>query len=476
MKMTSVRFRLTLWNISVLAIVLFAFLLIAHVVVRSYLLSAIDHRLASTVERQNDFFAHFRAFPRPPAPQGPPPENRGWFGRNRAQRMIHLYDLEGRELDMDGTRDTTPEALLDRAGFARAAAGATLYTLTADAEPLRVLSAPLKKDGQQLGVVQAAVSFTETQSLLKSLTLILLLLVPCTLVLAAVGGLFLTNRALQPVRQIIAAAESLHSDDLSVRLPVVGVDEFAHLATTINRMLGRLDMAFSQLRESVERERQFTADASHELRTPLTAIKANTSLALRGERSPAQYREALQAIDQASTNMIRLVQDLLLLARSDHEQLTLDAQQVELQALVAEAIALTHTEAPHATVLVNIAEQAQTVWADPHHLQRVLVNLLENALRHTPASGEIRIDATAQADQFMLTVTDTGEGIAPEYLPHLRERFYRVDSARARRHGGTGLGLAICQSIIAAHQGTLDIQSTPGQGTRVTITLPATAG
>jgi len=237
-------------------------------------------------------------------------------------------------------------------------------------------------------------------------------------------------------------------------------------------MLARLEVAYSLLQQSVEKERRFTADASHELRTPLTAIKANTTLALRGERTPAKYREALLAIDQAGGIMQRLVQDLLLLAHADSGQLTLRCQTVDLRELFSTAITLTTQNEPQATIHVEDFSEPISVQGDKHYLQQVLINLLENARRYTQVDGVITISAEAADDRVHLTIADTGEGIAPEHLPHLGERFYRVDAARSREHGGTGLGLSICRSIIDAHGGTMTIESIEGQGTRVSISLP----
>jgi heavy metal sensor kinase len=457
-KLTSVRLRFTLWNIGLLALVLFGFLTVADLAIRKYLLAALDHRLQGMAERQEYFFQH-------PRPDGLALRPRDPL-RSSFRRLSRLYDMQGNSLSpfAEGT-----EKPLDPGGYAQALHGQAGITITAGTEPLRVLSRPLYRGTEQVGILQVGVSYLETQTLLESLTLLFLILVPCALLVAGVGGLLLTSTMLRPVRAIIHAADALNPEDLSQRLPVVGNDEFAHLATTMNRMLARLEEAFQKLTRAIAHERRFNADASHELRTPLTAIKANTSLALRGERTPAQYREALQAIDQGAETMHRLVQDMLLLARSDSGQLAVEGQALDTAALLRDAVALLPRDG--APVEIAVAPEAAEMHGDPHHLQRLLVNLLDNARRHTPPTGRITVSA-ARAAGVTLTVADTGEGIAPEHLSHLGERFYRVDDARARQHGGTGLGLAICHSIVDAHRGTMTFASTPGEGTTVTVLLP----
>jgi len=510
MKVTSVRARLLMWNIGILTAILFAFLLATHFAVRGYLLTSIDRRLEGMSRGMNRVLDHIDER-RPPMPQSQPPppprqtddrernaSDRERAGADRLQRRMRFFDLQGKAITLFGQTDLTMAAPLDatalkqamadagrvdqllrthreldRDALAKALAGAILYSFARDEEgSLRVLTKPLVRDNKQIGVMQLASSFAEAKVMLNSLTLMLLLLMPCALVLAGVGGYFLTRHTLGPIRQIIDAAESLNPDDLSQRLPVVGADEFAHLANTMNGMLGRIEGAFTRLMESIERERRFTADASHELRTPLTAIKANTSLALKGERAPEQYREALRAVNQAADSMTRLVQDLLLLARSDSGQLTLDSRQVNPRELFQEAVAAMRQKRGHAPVRVDIADDAQQIGGDRQHLQRLVNNLLENALRHTPADGLITLEARRRDDMIVLTVADNGEGISPEHLAHLGERFFRADPSRARQHGGTGLGLAICRSIVDAHGGTMTIDSAPGEGTRVTVELP----
>jgi len=472
LKPTSIRLRLTLWNVGILALVLGALFVAMYLAIHTYLLASMDRRLA----RQAQFIAHRLVDNLVNVERVPLPHRRDDMSQlqRRDPRRVLLYDMQGRQRDDAWQRlqETLPPVSVS--GLRQAMLGQdAYYSVTVDNQRVRVLSHPLFYQGQILGVMQLSFPLTDMDELLDDLVRILIVLVPLALLGAGFGGLFLTNRALQPVRQINHAAERISAEALDLRLPVIGNDEFAHLAVTMNQMLSRLEVAFQRMAQSIEQERRFTADASHELRTPLSAIKANTSLALRRERTPEEYRESLRAADHAADLMNRLIQDLLFLARSDHQQLEITPQAVTMDTLVEGAITLVANGKPGAPVRVEAASPLLQVWGDPHHLERLLVNLLENARRYTPDTGVITVTARAEGDRVLLIVADTGEGIAPEHLPYLGERFYRADPARTRQHGGTGLGLAICAGIVEIHQGTMTIESEVGKGTTVIVNLPA---
>jgi signal transduction histidine kinase len=240
-------------------------------------------------------------------------------------------------------------------------------------------------------------------------------------------------------------------------------------------MIARLEEAFRRLERAFEQQKRFTADASHELRTPLTRVKASVSLALAEQRDAGAYRKALQVVDTAANVMSRLIQDLLLLARADAAQLRLDLRPLSVAELFEDAVAEVPTAAG-CPIDIQLPDEPLDVLGDAHSLARLLGNLIGNALRHTPRDGKITLSARREAGSVVLCVEDTGEGIAPEHLPHVADRFYRVDDARTRSTGGTGLGLAICRSIAEAHGGTLTIESVLGQGTIVCAILAHAGG
>ncbi len=457
-KRNSIRRRLTLWNVSILALTLVVLGVSLLYTLRANLLRGVDSdlmRFAQRLQRQiqdpdGGMLLHLprRADTDPGARFHP-----------------SLLDLQGRPLHPylhDGAWDADT--------FSLTAHGRTVYsTIRSAGETVRVLSVPLRRGNQIIGVAQVVRPLTNEFLEMRRLTRALLTLIPLALLIAGFGGAFLTGRALRPVRQITQAAGRIGASDLAERLSVAGDDEFAELATTFNGMLGRLEDSFRQITEAYDQQRRFTADASHELRTPLTIIKAQASLALMEPRAE-EDRQTLEAIDQAADRTIRLVQDLLLLARSDAGHLHLKMTPLALQDVLRQAQAA--VIGPSAPISLQLPVPPPMVCGNADALLRLFGNLLTNAARHTPCEGRIVLSAETLPQQIVVRVADTGEGIAPEHLPHLGQRFYRVDAARSGEDGGTGLGLAICRSIAEAHGGSLAIDSALGKGTVVSVSLP----
>ncbi|HEY1111713.1 MAG TPA: ATP-binding protein, partial [Opitutaceae bacterium] len=237
------------------------------------------------------------------------------------------------------------------------------------------------------------------------------------------------------------------------------------LATVLNSTFARLEAAFAD-------QKNFTADASHELRTPLAVILTETQRVLSRERTAAEYREAIEICREAAQEMKRLTESLLELARFDAGQETLRRQPFDLAVVAQAAVDLMRPLAVERNIKVEVACAPASASGDPDRLRQVAVNLLQNAVRYNRDGGEIRVTTSATEHEAVLTVSDTGGGIAAEALPHVFERFYRADKARSRAQGGTGLGLAICKAIVAAHGGSIAIESEVGKGTTLTVRLP----
>ncbi len=484
----SVRRRLTVWNVGVLACVLLILGAVFRYRLQADSIAAMDSHLgavAREIARRVPADQVHGDHPAPPWERdGQRPSHDPHASPSAAVRDAPrtadtapggLRRFRPRVLDTNAhslfPNDTNPP--WDMASYRKALSGDESAVSAVDSgEPIRVYSLPLRRGKKIFGVVQTAASLAPLHAAVVQMTRTLLTLIPLALLVTAFGGAFLTGRALRPVREITEAAEQMEASSLAGRLPVSGTDEFSHLAATFNAMLARLEGAFGQLDFALQQQKRFAADASHELRTPLTIIKANTSLALSGERTPAQYRQALAASDKAADRMTRIVQDLLLLARSDAGQWEPALVPVALGDILAHAADPLRTDGSPSIVLAPDLD-AVCVLGDPHSLTRLFGNLLENAARHTPPEGTITVCAHCENSQVTVSVTDTGEGIGAEHLPHVTERFYRADAARARADGGTGLGLAICLSIAQAHGGTLALQSAVGFGTTVIVTLPA---
>jgi heavy metal sensor kinase len=463
---------MTLWNVAVLALILAALGVVVRYRVQADRLAAVDRALAERAHESGRLYA-----------LGPPYSSGDAGGRPNVRDPLKLeVAVEGSQI---GARPRAMPALLprvvardwgrasggpareepwDREAYARALAGRTLYsTVRYGGVPMRVLSMPMERRGRVEEVVQLAYPLDGVLREIDGLTATLLSLVPFGLLAAGLGGAFLTDRALRPVREIAGTAARLGASDLSERLPVSGADEFSELSSSFNAMLARLEEAF-------ERQRRFTADASHELRTPLSIIQANSSMALEHPWPEDRYREFLTAIDSAAARQSRIVEELLFLARADAGKLAGDVGPVCLSEVLEEAAeAVSRPNRPG--IRLEDMDPALVVSGSGSELTRLFTNLLENAVRHTPLEGTVTVSAIVDATSVVVAVTDTGEGIAPEHLPHLGERFYRVDAARSAATGGNGLGLAICRSITEAHGGRMTIESNVGEGTTVRTLL-----
>jgi heavy metal sensor kinase len=259
----------------------------------------------------------------------------------------------------------------------------------------------------------------------------------------------------------------ISGEHLQERLPETGSgDELDRLANTLNDMLGRLEDSFRQVR-------QFSADASHELQTPLTILKGEIEVALRSPRSPEDYQKVLHSCLEEIERIGRLVGGLLHLARADAGVLRLDLQPVDLLELATEVVARMRRLAEAKSIHLR-SEYETPVFSqgDKEHLQRLLLNLLDNAIKYTQPGGLVTLSLTSKNSQARISVTDTGIGLSPSEQDQIFTRFYRSAEAKSQG-GGAGLGLCLVKSIAEAHGGSIEVSSTPGQGSTFTVVLPA---
>jgi heavy metal sensor kinase len=335
--------------------------------------------------------------------------------------------------------------------------------------PVRMLSVPVYRQGEIVRILQVGENSSGIEQILSDLRAVSIFLSPIVILMLAAFGWFLAGRVLSPIVDITATAQKITAEKLNRRLPVAETeDELSRLAQTFNLMLGRLEDSFSRIR-------RFSGDASHELRTPLAIIKGETEVALRWAKSDAELRSALESNLEEIDRMERIVADLLSLARSDAAKLHLDISRFSLTDLLQDvwmcgkALAEQHRHAVH----LDYAVTAEIyIHGDQLQLYRVMMNILTNATNYTPPDGRIDIRLHVEEEQALIEIADTGLGISPEDLPHIFERFYRIDSARNRDQGGTGLGLAIVKAIVTAHGGTISVDSTVGEGTTFSVSLP----
>ncbi|MBM3966845.1 MAG: HAMP domain-containing protein [Planctomycetes bacterium] len=287
-----------------------------------------------------------------------------------------------------------------------------------------------------------------------------------TFALAWLGGAWCLKRTLGPMATIEQIASTIGADRLNERLPVDAMDtELADVATAINGMLDRLQSGF-------ERQREFTADASHELRTPLAILLSSTELALSKERSAEAYRTELEKCQRAAQRMNGLVDSLLTLSRLDPEKQHLPMEQVNLSQLSVEHVDYYRELAGKKKITFHIDIDPCTVLGERGLLERLISNLLINAITYNKEGGWVKLALKYDTDGCILTVTDNGYGIPAPDLPHIFTRFYRVDKARSRMNGGSGLGLAICDSVVRLHHGSISVESTENEGTQFKVHLP----
>lgn len=280
------------------------------------------------------------------------------------------------------------------------------------------------------------------------------------------GGWMLTSRAIRPVEDISAAARRIADGNLSERISVTETDsELGRLAGVLNSTFARLDAAFSQ-------QKQFTADASHELRTPIAVIIAEAQTTLARERSAAEYRETVETCLDAAQQMRRLTQSLLELARFDAGQEPLATQPFSLSDRLTSCVELVRPLAAQRHIAINASLGNLTVQGDPDRLGQVFVNLLTNAIYYNRDEGRIEVTVREEGAIAVVTVSDTGQGIASDDLPHIFKRFFRADKSRSQAVGRCGLGLAICKAIIDAHGGSIEVNSQPDVGTTFAVRLP----
>lgn len=287
---------------------------------------------------------------------------------------------------------------------------------------------------------------------------------------AALGGAwFLAGRALGPVQRINETARRMASGDLSSRIAV------DHTETELGQVALALNLAFDRLRESIDQQRQFTADASHQLRTPVATMIAELAWALRRDRTAAEYRESLETCQRAAGRMQGLVQGLLTLARADSGELPLDEQEVRLDLVAADAADTLMPLAARRGVRLSTRLEPAAVIGDRDRLHDLISNLLFNAIAYNRPDGTVTVGVRSENAEAQLRVNDTGMGIGAADLPNIFDRFYRGETARTREPAGAGLGLALAQWITSAHGGSIACTSEPGVFTEFLVRVPAAA-
>jgi heavy metal sensor kinase len=337
----------------------------------------------------------------------------------------------------------------------------------ADGQQLRLYVTPYDLEpGWRVAIAVGGLT-AQIQDQLAAFRTILAYSTLSVLALATAGGFILAGRLLKPIDRITGTAREIGESALNRRIQVSGDDELGTLASTLNEMMGRLELAF-------DRQKQFTADASHELRTPLAVIQAESTLALEKERPAEEYRKSLELVSQEVAYMSSIIEKLLFLARSDSGQPVLyDVEPLNLKDLLLEIEPDIRTLAEEKGLTFCFeAAGGVLVAGDRTRLRQLFLNILQNAVNYTVPGGSVKLSLSSHRKNALVVVSDTGIGIPAEHLPHIFQRFYRADKSRSRAEGGTGLGLAIARHIAEAHGGSIEVESHPGQGSRFKVTLP----
>ena len=458
----SIHTRLTLWYTSVLCVILAVISALSYSLLARNLKHDVDRSLATVAQALADTSAI--------------PPTGGDSGSESVLRELgpEFYDQFFQLFDLDGhlrfrSADLANQALpLSHLARENARAGRTTFEtvrLPRD-QSVRLFTVPSSRAGRPWQIVQVGVSLHRSEQALRGYLEILVVLVPLGLALAAGAGALLARTALAPIDRMTRTARQITADDLARRVELRGTgDELDRLAETLNEMLARLQATFAQIQ-------RFAADAAHELRTPLTVLKGGLEVALRASRTAEEYREVLVSSLEEVDRLVSLAEDLLILSRASagvSGRLTV----VDLESLALEVMDVAMMLARDTGVSLRMSGGGPlAVRGDAPALRRAVINLVENAVKYTPAGGAVELSLARENGHALVVMSDTGPGIDPAERERVFQPFVRLDAARTRDTGGAGLGLAITRSIVVAHQGTITLDSAPGRGCRFAIRLP----
>lgn len=317
--------------------------------------------------------------------------------------------------------------------------------------------------------LRGAVRAYDMGAVASSLQLLVLLLLPLLVVLAALGGYFIVRKAFQSADRVIeSAGEIAISDDMSKRIALSGGEDEIH------RMAASFDLVLDRIEEAFEKERQFTSDASHELRTPISVILAEAEYAERHVSEDEKIRESLGVITRQAGKMSRLVAELLMIARSDKGTLKMAPERFDLCELVSVVLSTLEEEAGERGIALSVkGPEHMWVEADQDMITRVMINLVSNAIAYGRSGGWVIVSLSLSEGDAVISVEDNGIGIGCEHLGRIWDRFYQVDPSRSSGRSGAGLGLSIVEGIAKAHGGSVSAESEEGQGSIFTFRFPA---
>jgi heavy metal sensor kinase len=456
----SVRVRLTLWYAGVLALSLIAFAVVIYYAAGNIFHERQDESLRSTAQTVASAYVEELAEAHSPSIAGRVVLAEITF----PNRYVQLTDNTGKAIassaNLSGATVTIPSPVLTDArarGFSHATVNG-----------LRIAVVPLSSD-ETLGYAAVAEPLSVVENGLRELRRDLFAGVLLVLLLASGGGYFLARKSLAPIALMNSQTQRISAENLSSRLDVTNSrDELGRLATTINDLLARLESSFNE-------QQRFIADASHELRTPLAVLRGETEVALGRTRNIEEYQQSLWLIQDEAERLSRIVEDLFILARQPiNTRAALSNERVSLNDAVSNCARAAQVLASRKGVRLNLENDGPSITlnGDEELIKRLILNLLDNAVKYTPAGGRISLSLARQNGNAEIVVRDTGIGIPQTDQARVFDRFFRVDKARARSLGGAGLGLSIAQWIVEVHGGEISVASVPGEGSTFTVLLP----
>ena len=489
----SIRFSLTLWYAAILVVILSLFGGVLYTNVRSNLVRDVDRLLVSEADGIGDTIASF-------GKAELEAKNPSISSQDRIAE-IFLENITGgglpalveRWVDVTDELDTVrPVRIISQKGetlafspslsnwmipvntktLHHADAGKAFYETyrVADGHRVRIVTYPILQKGRLLYFVQVATSLLQTDASLEGLRNWLLWLIPATAILASLIGWFLASLALRPVGRMILEARQMSESRLHQRIAVPKTgDELQRLGVTFNEMLDRFERGFKRLR-------QFSAAASHELRTPLTVMKGEMELVLRKSRTDEEYERVLRNQLDVVNDMAQVVEQLLAVAHAEDGELAVNWETLELGDLIRYVARSYESLALQKKISIGVlARELVCVQGERRLLERLISNLLENAVKYTPPEGRVTLEAVRREGQSLLIVRDTGKGILAEELPKVFDKFF------SHQHSSdgipsTGIGLGLCRWIAEVHKGKIEVSSTPGHGAEFTISFPEAGG
>ncbi|MCC7174774.1 MAG: heavy metal sensor histidine kinase [Bryobacterales bacterium] len=458
----SLRLRLTLWYLAFFSLLLAAFSVFLYGLLARTLRDRLDERLSAGAETAAGLFRAELEELNGDAPAAAAET----ITEMRPQAILVAFFADGRFLASSSSGPVKQLEMAAARVWGQAETALVVDVPELDGHAARAATRRFTA-GNVTCLAMAGQSTESIYSDLRGFRDLLFGALPLLLAVAGLGGYALATRSLAPLNAMAAQAREITSSSLDRRLAVgAAAGELRLLAASFNELLSRLDRSFETMR-------RFVADASHELRTPLAVIRGETDVALARDRNAAEYRETLGVVQDEARRLSRLVEDLLSLARADAGRVNLKSEILYVDDLVAECCRSVQPAAgAHNITLRCRAPEDVSFQGDEGLLRRMVLNLLDNAVRYTPAGGRVDVALRTEDRWLRIDVTDNGMGIPPQDAPHVFERFYRADKARSRNEGGFGLGLSIVKWVAEAHRGTVSLTSEPGAGSTFSVFLP----